>query len=516
MKNTWARVKSSIVTGILSASLVACGGGDNPDNPASGSAGPTATYLFYQDSSAGGVISAVDPADPAHPIIPVETSAASEATFAYHGTYDAATQITSSFHPRTLIYAKDGKLWKINALKGSTLSPVQLSNETTANLLCHTTTNEDFANHNNAVFFYSLPGPDGSCFTSDDISKMVRVGMSASDAPFNLGSIQRITSINDSQTGAIEGWLATDGNNLNSYDANFANPSMKATFTTGPSLFIFGGTTAVFLRIDDKLRVYNPETGRLSPSRHTFSPGLTIRSSGRDGSNIFFIDGNTIYKMPTEGNDPATQLVSESDAEVCGDLHSIEDKLVYSCSNQTITTIKSVPKTGGASQLLVAGSSEETLQIRHADRHWVYYNHLSGNSRRVAGAIKNDNTGGKRIGNAMWVGAAFSSSGNVATRATLRIRLILAENYNLTSGFGGGTLKSYDALTNTPITTIGTIPSDISEVSLRRYVPGGTLLAVGYPEGRIEDADIFLINTETQNSLRRITNTPAIREYPLL
>lgn len=516
MKNTWARVKSSIVIGILSASLVACGGGDNPDNPASGSTGPTATYLFYQDSRDGGVISALDPADPAHSIIPVETSAAAEATIIYHGTYDAATQITSSFHPRTLIYAKDGKLWKINALRGSTLSPAQLSNETTANLLCDTRTNEDFANHNNAVFFYSLPGPDGSCFTSDDSSKMVRVGMSASDAPFNLGSISRITPINDSQTGAIKGWLATDGNNLNSYDANFTNPSLKATFTTDVQRFIFDPSSSVFLRIDDKLRAYNPETGSLSPSRHTFSSSFVMRASTNDGSNFFFIDGNTIYKMPSEGNDPATQLVSESDAEACSNLRLTEDKLVYSCSNQAITTIKSVPKTSGASRLLVAGSSEETLQIRHADRHWVYYNRLYGNSRRVAGAIKYDNTGGKEIGNAMWVAVSFSSSGNVATRTPIRVRLILAANYNLTSGFGGGALKSYDALTNSPITTIGTIPSDISEVSFQGYRLGATLLAAGHPGARIQGADIFLINTETQNSLRRITNTPAISEYPLL
>ncbi len=226
--------------------------------------------------------------------MPIETPAVTNAETIYHGTYNAAIRSLSDVHPRTVIYVKDGKLWKVSALKQNSPSPAQISSERAANEICgNASTDSDFSNHNNAVYRYSLPGPDGSCYTADDIRKMVKVGMSAADAPTNLGNIRPITSIMDPQTGALKGWLAADNGNLNSYDANFTNPSsIKKTSTQDVNYVASAGITRIFLRIYGDLYLYNADTGSLSASLHTFSSPFTSITSRHDGESFFFVDGN--------------------------------------------------------------------------------------------------------------------------------------------------------------------------------------------------------------------------------
>lgn len=263
------RIPATSMAGVLAVSLTACGGGgdNNPSNLPSniGPSEPTATYLFYQGS-----IGAVDPANPASPIS-VEAGPVSGAATIIHGTYTAATHSVSDLHPRTAIYAKDGKLWKVSALKGGAPTPVRLSSEDGANTVCYHTTDVDFANHNNAAYIYSLPGVDATCYTADDTLKMVKVGMSGTEAPIDLKTKRPVTAIMDTQTGALKGWLATDGSSLSRYDANFGNAVQIANFSVGAEEMATYGINRIFLRIDDKLRMYNADTGNLSAPLHTFT-----------------------------------------------------------------------------------------------------------------------------------------------------------------------------------------------------------------------------------------------------
>ena len=66
---------------------------------------------------------------------------------------------------------------------------MQLSNEVLgAGTLCSDGLDDgdagmDLANANNSQYLYQLKGVDGLCGTVDDVYKMVRLGMTASDTP---------------------------------------------------------------------------------------------------------------------------------------------------------------------------------------------------------------------------------------------------------------------------------------------------------------------------------------------
>jgi len=198
---------------------------------------PSTTSLFFQSGS----ISALDPADPAAPPVVIESAATQEAQGILHGTIDFTNQKITGIHTRTIIYANidDGKLYKIDTSKPPV--PVQVSNETGGAAFCdpHGAENEpDLSDHGKSVYIYQVPGNDGSCFTTDDVWKMVRLNMTASDSPITAKPI--VTVLNDTSTGATIGFLAFEGNKLVRCDQNFLNCSDVLSFTTDVEELGFG------------------------------------------------------------------------------------------------------------------------------------------------------------------------------------------------------------------------------------------------------------------------------------
>ena len=156
------------------------------------------------------------------------------------GTYDAVGKKITDTYNHTVVYSNktDGKLYKVSAVKGSVApTPVQLSNEVLcAGTLCSDGLDDgdagmDLANANNSQYLYQLKGVDGLCGTVDDVYKMVRLGMTASDTP--ITAKKPVMEINDwSTTGVLTHWLVHDGGNLQCCDASFANCSVITTATT--------------------------------------------------------------------------------------------------------------------------------------------------------------------------------------------------------------------------------------------------------------------------------------------
>ncbi|TPW16890.1 MAG: hypothetical protein FD130_871 [Halothiobacillaceae bacterium] len=176
----------------------------------------------------------MDPAAPAAPItveagsdIVTGAFGVSKAIKAFQsGSYNSATKTVTGLHTHAVIYAKtDGKLYRVSGLKSGSLTPVQLSSENGADQLCVGATHgadtfTDFASPDNSQYLYALPGSDDTCETGDDIWKMVRLGMSASDAP--VVAKRPVSVQGDFNTGAIAGWLVHDAGALKKCDANFA------------------------------------------------------------------------------------------------------------------------------------------------------------------------------------------------------------------------------------------------------------------------------------------------------
>lgn len=204
------------VVGIIVALLLGgCSGGTGGERvvppgvpcPTGGPIAPAGEgrYLFFKvacDPSGPLGLWAVDPANPAATPIEVEPEMIpGSLQIIADGRWDTAAGKIVEKRDRFLVFAKrDGKLYRVSALKADLLAPVQISNETgagmvavpvtpgrDASLICGASALPDYADTFQSIYFYVLAGPDNDCsFPDDNIQKIVRIGMSPSDSPLSV------------------------------------------------------------------------------------------------------------------------------------------------------------------------------------------------------------------------------------------------------------------------------------------------------------------------------------------
>ena len=505
--------------------------------------GTGSAYLFYSGllnlaSSDPGILNAVDPANPTSPIV-VEAGAdaimGSIRTFR-SGAYNGAMRTLTDLHPHALIYAKtDGRFYRVSALKSGSLAPVQVSSENAADQVCITNANggilldgstviTDFANPENSRYAYSLPGIDSVCGTGDDEWKMVRLGMSASDAP--VTAKPPITALTDAGTGAVSGWVVNDAGALKNCDANFNNcsaPVVSIANSADLRLNIDVMNKRYLMEIDDQLFVYNAATTTLSPPLFTIPGGTSIGSRTANESTFYFVYDTWIYHAPLGGSAAATVLVTEADPITTIDLST--NKVIY----QVGSYIKAVDNTGGMASTLTSAANGENVYFSVAGD-YIYYSISSGlpiPNSVIAGMV-NENGGNRaEFANAAWVGSGFSSSVDLSQAISLFDEpkiVILAETSG--NGFSGATLKSFDAATGVEGVTLGTLPAsdDISTVgcfgtgsgddnvlcsATVNITPAPPLPALPF------QGDLFFLNVAAPNSLVRVTDTENENEGPV-
>jgi hypothetical protein len=239
--NLPSNIKALPQTFIIITLLTTCGGGGEKTSDSQNNIDETGTYLLYTSGSAGnGNLFAIDPDNPTTPI-PIETGGdivgCGDATepdpcgFG-SGDYNSNTNILSDHELNGIVYAKtDGKFYKLSNRKSDGLTPVQISNEAHADQVCNIDifdivyTAEDLSDFNQSQLVYQLPGSDGECSTrNDNIWKMIRVGMSASDSP--ITATQPLIMLrNLDNDGSLSGWLVNDAGNIRRCDENFSNCS---------------------------------------------------------------------------------------------------------------------------------------------------------------------------------------------------------------------------------------------------------------------------------------------------
>lgn len=506
---------------VMALSLAGCGGGGGPgaagpssSPPAPSSSSPPAAgyYLFYT-AGAGGV-AAIDPAKPQSPI-PVDPAAADSPQAFFAGTVDKTTGTASAIHPGAVAYAAGGRLWKVSAAIGTAApAPVQVSSETGATRLCGVSTANAMGDVDQSTISYRLPGPNGDCSAPSGALKTVRLGDGPAVAPATYPH-DPVIEIRDPATGALLGWLATDGTTLNRYDAAFANPVLVVTFKTSVSEML-STSQRTFLRIDDAVYVWDGTalSGPLYTSPARGNPlGLSvigITNALRDATNLYFSDGPSLYRLPLDGSASAVAVVTEggSAAARIDTLAATDGALVYTVVDGVLSRLQAVAK-GGGTPVTLATASSGSLDIAATDAHRVYYNRApaSPTEAPAAGAIADTGASSSEITAAEWVGRSLGTALDPA-KGLRYARLVLAEGYDgAQPGFGGGTLSSYDPAADTKVATLGTIPADIHFMSFVGY--GQDLLGAGSSES---NRDIFLLNTEKANSLQRVTNTPSVNE----
>jgi hypothetical protein len=261
-----------VILSVVSLFIAGCGGGGSNGGLSSSSQPEPqpAIYLLFS----GGSIWAVDPSNPSLPLT-VESGQTEGEAGVLHANWDPSIPDLTEGHLRTVLYASSGKIFKVSTLKSDPPvlpAPIQVSNETTATGICDAHAEFDFNDHNNAVYIYELPGSDNDCgIETDNVWKMVRVGMKISDNPIVIKKV--VETLYNFFSLAIDGFLAVDGTNLVRCDPNFKVCNVISSFTnTMESLQYNPFVGVAVLQIDDKLYTYDVLQGGLSPSsRHTLS-----------------------------------------------------------------------------------------------------------------------------------------------------------------------------------------------------------------------------------------------------
>ena len=187
----------------------------------------------------------------------------------------------------------------------------------------------DFANPENSAYFYRLPGADGSCNTNDDVVYMVKLGMSASNAPV-LARMPAAVA-HDPNTGAIIGFVVNEGAALTFYDSNFQNRVVLETPATPIGVVYPLGTTYVtstgrLFVVDGNIVYVNYGTQSVSPTLFTipnWSPTKRFPTAQNPTTLYFSVDTSdrtqtpvvltsALYAVPRDGSGAPTQLSTES------------------------------------------------------------------------------------------------------------------------------------------------------------------------------------------------------------
>ena len=460
-----------------------------------------------------------------------------------YGTYNSGTQTLGQPYIGQMVFVQNGKFFKVDLRKGGAgLAPVQVSNETGADNLCSFRPYRlvDYVNPDNTTLLYSQPGPNGTCDNtsgSDDVWKVIKLGMSATTAP--LAAKPLVVGLHNT-SGAAVGWLAINGTSLTRYDDSFANPSPLTSITAGTDVFELtlhaGGVEKAMVNINKTLQIYDCAT-TVSPQPITSFNGVAIHGTATDESALYVAQtdatGSNIRRFGYDGSVPAAPLASDPALTNLVSITTSANRVVYVVvSGPNRVQLKSALKTGSNSTPTIlpiqgaqdfSGTSGAVVAVNNN----IYFNvdilgQVAGNTPFAIVRTDDGSGSSSETQNARWLNLTFgtgsSNPPNVSSISSLA-RLIRAENVTSTApsgqpvyNYSGATIKSCDPATCTSFVTLGTMPggTTIDRLSFDRNATaslGQALQIVNTTTGAFK-ADLYFTNPtvdNTGNPVQRLT-----------
>lgn len=536
--------------------LVACGSSGKssgtpatpgPSSSSSSSGGldaRSASYEFFTSVSREAFsLSALDPENPtATPISiisgPVSVSVLGS-VFAYDSyTIKKAEQTLSGMHRYAIVYAKkDGKLYKVNALKTSSLTPVQISSETHADTFCESEVESWYlGGQDQSLIFYSLPGDDKDCDQADDnVWNMVRLDMGVNVPP--IRAKKRILKLVDLAGSALSGWLVNDSGWVKRCDANFENCGVAlAPVAKYAGKLLSLSADVTLLQIDQDLYLYNQATDQLSTSRFTLAADSSVEVIV-DDSNAYLASGKSIYRMPIDGSAAAVSIFTSN--ETIGDVRNLinmSNKILFAITDSVPghQRIVSLDKTSLLTTVLAANPDADwVLSFESAGK--VFYSFSSSTYSEakgskhislVSGVMNEDGSDKAEQASSEWVGfvlpITFSPKLGGFFSLSLEGVIQLQADSALDLGDAGGTLWKVDVLTGRRVINLGTLPTTRG-FALERFpsnfgtessvlIQASVTTIISPSSESITQHDLFFLDVNKANSLVRITDTDEVDE----
>jgi hypothetical protein len=563
------RVLALLTFGALATFLAACGGGSGGSAAPTGSGSnttPPAPLVSYLGTT--GVFVAWSQSSGAGDTAASTTTYAGKKQI-LRGSTDFMSGAALAQAAGLEVYkGSDGHIHGLDLTSTSTPAPQQISSESAATVddRCTLSGTEvtganydyvgvyfsaDLVTPTKSSYFYRLPGPDGVCNTADDVFHMVTTGMSAPTAPIVVTAMP-VATVHTS-TGDISGYVIKDGANLTLVDENFANPTVLGTFanTIGVAVALPVGTTQGYPTgqlyvVDGNIVYVNYASHSVSAALFAIPGWLPTNPealfAGSPDSLYFSTytpaSGSTpasaaIYSMPSNGSAVPASVDSEPGRVETLVFPVSGTSLVWGVANPTYT-IRTLPAAGATARTLASSGNAGTFI---ATASTVYYDTWTVSTDKTTNTVTRNGTQSGIVGldgtviQAPLTGSTFVNGGEQAVwpndtvttttayQTVFQVRNLTTVTVNnpqsgtvyVSDGVSGGTLVAIDTTSNQPIGTLGTLPT-----SNATYL-SGTFRASGH-EGFLEVStalstedpltrDLYLVNSQTANSLVRVTNT---------
>jgi len=545
------RIARILIGGVLVGLIAACGngggggdGGGNPGGGGGGGPGQSGRLEFFQAS-----LHAVDPSDP-ETILTIDANASElgggendvGAVAFFGGTLQGGG--VSDLAVEFVVYARaDGTLQRVStdATNGVPV-PQRLSSETNALPLCDVRVGFDLADADNARFVYGSDRTVAGDCSGALTWRAVTLSDDAATDPVDFPG-EPIEALFDPIDGSHTGWLAQSGGVLQRLAPDLSVQADNLfDVQSGAESLGFVGNGSVFLEIDNGLFAFDPATDTLIDFLFTFAQlcpcSLTFST---DQDFAYFLDSDELVRadattanvasldapMDVLGFTPGfLSFVAVGTNHVAWSYLSDADGNPVTVDDQAVI-VRSVAKDGsGAVDLDVLSSSIGPLAffstfLSANGGEWVFYDsqiELSPSLfQPVSVAARLDGTNLLRFPESLWIGSSFSTE-FLGSQMGITDRIIRLDGVADLANLGAGTLSlsSFDASDPTaPPTDLGMLPSDTEFVF---FLPGfgpariGFMVSIdGFGNGQ---SDILFIDTETLNSLRRLTDTDGISEFP--
>ncbi len=496
------------------ASLAACGGGggggdgDGGDNPPPPPQDHTSgdPYLFFASS-----LIAIDPANPGAPIT-VESGAIEGARPVQYASLDSH-KMAKNIGYDSVVYIKEGKLYRVSTAKSGSLTPVRISAETQAHNVCDSkifsTAGESFK----AYYFYQTAGANTVCGNSDDIWKRVRVTDDDSVDPLTIFT-PPLMSLTDVSTQQINGWLIADDGQLKTTNLNFdSTTSIKGYANV---TLMHRGLLHSVLEIDGGLYIFNDETDTLSPNLHNKQLHLMLQLGPRASDYHYLADGRDILRVKKDGSAAATLTHTVPPSAHINTMAS-NDQYIYVSwfdSNSVRSGISRIDAATHSVSNIAEFSGEVSPVLMEVTNDFIYFNSTLDNDRiqdvGYARLLNTDGTVAQRFDHASWGGILVSRSRtmDMETFKTVDTVILMEGADNILNTAAGAIVSSYNLHTGQKIATLGQVPDDVE--GLGGAGLGSKLLISAVAQADAPNPfqfDVFYVDVEKNNSLYRITHS---------
>ena len=385
------------LAGVCSTLLLLASCDSSNTDPTEQAVADNQTYLVYEITNS---LVAIDPGNPNAPLV-LEPSNNTLSGAAFE-----PTRLILKDNPTlalrvndTLLYAKDGKIWRRNVRLDSGLTATQVSNEDNAYNVCW---GQSYQIEDNYFYRYELAGVDQSCYItspstgdnnnfplfSDNLTKWVSTTADFSVSPTEditppvSYTSQHVLFINSSAAPsfAITGLLRFNGiGALQWYEkSDFAAPA----FTVANNIDSFESIhltykDASYFVANGNLYRYTAKSPALDNSLYTLKTS-TFSSVYRDSYNsalAFLIDGDELLSVPLDKAEAPVVLARDSlltNARIVG---TTQNHIVAFTTTADSYRVYSIHKRNGSitELLTITGTSTQGSPQILVDQDTVYY-----------------------------------------------------------------------------------------------------------------------------------------------